>query len=737
MGSSIKIHHRACNLCEAICGLEITVENERITSIKGDKNDPLSKGHICPKAVALQDIYNDPDRLKQPVKKTKDGWQQISWEQAFDEVISAIKSTQKNYGNDAVAIYQGNPTVHNMEAMLYGPSFYRSLRTSNHYSATSVDQLPEQLVSLKMFGHSLMIPLADLDRTDFIIIIGANPVVSNGSMMTAPGVKKRLKSIQQRGGKVVVIDPRKTETAKMADQHLFITPGTDALLLLAMLQVVYDEKLGTLGSVADFVKNFEDIESLVKQYTPESVEKITGIEASHIRQLVRDFCGTPKATCYGRIGVSTHEFGTLTQWLIVVFNIITGKLDIEGGMMFSKPAIDVMKKRSAKSKGFADKHTRVSGLPNFSGEFPVAALAEEIMTEGSGQIKTLITHAGNPILSTPNGRQLESAFKSLDFMASIDFYINETTHLANIILPPLSILERPHYDLVFHSLAIQNTTTFSEPVFKAPKNTRSTADIYLELIWRFNTKDSYSKLMGWIKKIVVQKLGSEWIINRMLKRGFYGKSHGLTINKLKNNPSGIDLGALKPSLPKRLFTEDKKIDLAPEIFIEDMKRLENFISRTESQKNSAFDFLLIGRRDPRTNNSWLHNSHRMVKGKNRCTVLIHPEDAEKISITDGDEVVVQSRVGKLNIIASITDEMMPGVISIPHGWGHENPNIELSIAKDHVGVNVNLLTDEKFIDQCSGNAALNGVPVAVTAFKKSPNKKKNKTIDTMQKDLFE
>jgi anaerobic selenocysteine-containing dehydrogenase len=715
--NSNQTHYVACNLCEAICGLEIQLEDGQIKSIRGDKKDPVSKGHICPKAVALQDIHNDPDRLRTPIKKTVNGWQKISWSQAFDEVTSGLKRVQGQHGQNAVAVYLGNPTVHNMEALLFGPMFYRTLKTSNRYSATSVDQLPEQLVSLLMFGHSLLIPLPDLDHTDFHIIFGANPVVSNGSLMTAPGVTKRLKAIRERGGKLVVVDPRKTETAVIADQHLFIKPGSDVLMLLAMLHVVFNENLQTLGSVTDFTIGLEIIEDVVRDYPPEKVASETGVEPLEIRSLVRDFCAAGRASCYGRIGVSAQRFGTLTQWLITVFNIVTGNLDVAGGTMFSKPALDVLapdaRKKPSKTprKGFADKFSRVRNLPNFVGEFPVATLAEEITTSGQGQVRALVTNAGNPVLSTPHGKQLDEALGGLEFMVSIDIYLNETTRHADIILPPLSTLERSQYDLAFQTLAIRNGARFSQPVFKAGKEQRSDTQIFLELAWRMQSGTWFARATARLRNKILQGLGSDWIINKKLKQGPYFTSHGLDLKKLKQSPHGIDLGPLQPCLPGRLFSSDKTINLAPEEFVSDLHRLkENLPSASHA---TDLDLQLIGRRDPRSNNSWLHNSHRLVKGKERCLALVHPLDAESRNLQDGDLALVSSRVGTVRIPVALSEDMMPGVISIPHGWGHHIEGIELGIARQHAGVNTNILTDDYFLDSVSANAALNGVPVSL------------------------
>ncbi len=711
----------ACNLCEAICGLEIKLEDGQIKSIRGDKLDPISKGHICPKAVALQDIYNDPDRLRRPIRKIADGWQEISWSEAYDEVTSNLKSIQAQYGKDAVAVYLGNPTVHNLEALLFGPVFFRTLKTKNRYSATSVDQLPEQLVSLLMFGHSLLIPLPDLDRTDFHIIFGANPVVSNGSMMTAPGIAKRLKAIRERGGQLVVVDPRRTETAEIADLHLFIRPGSDVLMLLAMLHVVFSENLQTLGGAARFTKSVEIIEELVQGYQPEKVASFTGIEPGTLKTMVRNFCAAKSASCYGRIGVSTQQFGTLTQWLIMVFNIVTGNLDIPGGTMFSKPAFEVLTDGKPGKKGFADKVSRVRKLPDFNGEFPVATLAEEITTAGEGQVRALVTNAGNPVLSTPNGHQLDAALDSLDYMVSIDIYLNETSRHANIILPPLTGLERPHYDVVFQALSIRNGAKFSQPVYDASKDQRSDLQIFTELGWRMQSGTWFKKTTGWFKKELLQRLGSEWIINKKLKQGPYHKTHGLDLKKLKKNPHGIDLGPMQACLPERLFTPDETINLAPEVFVSELNKLADVFSAEMAISTPAeFDLQLIGRRDPRTNNSWFHNSHRMVKGKDRCLALIHPGDAETRHLCEGDMARVSSRVGSIRIPVAISDEMKPGVISIPHGWGHHADGIRLAIAGQHAGVNTNILTDDQFLDSLSGNAVLNGIPVSVTKESQEP-----------------
>src|SRR5687768_14049993 len=495
-------HYRACNLCEAICGIEITVQTDQRLDIRGDKDDPFSRGYICPKAAALQDIHYDKDRLRYPVRRTSNGWQRIGWSKAFDEVAHNLKRIHATHGRNSLATYLGNPTVHNYGAMLFAPGFIRSLHTRNRFSATSVDQLAHHLSAYLMFGHQLLLPVPDVDRTKFFLILGANPAVSNGSLMTAPGMNRRLREIRERGGKVILIDPRQNETARLADRHLFIRPGTDVLLLLALLHVVFDEHLTRLDQLAPITKGVETIRDLVAEFSPEQVTAITGINPTEIRMLAREFASAESAVCYGRIGVSTQEFGGVCQWLINVLNIVTGNFDRPGGAMFTLPAFDPVSapESLARRGSFGRRHSRVRNLPEFAGEFPVATLAEEILTDEAGQVKALVTLAGNPVLSTPNGRELDRAFASLQFMVSIDCYINETTSHANIILPPTSSLERGHYDIAFHVLAVRNTAKFSPPLFERVAGAKDDWEILLELQTRMSEGGLADRVKGSLMK---------------------------------------------------------------------------------------------------------------------------------------------------------------------------------------------------------------------------------------------
>lgn len=694
-------HYRACHLCEAICGLVIETEGDRVVSIRGDDDDPLSRGHICPKAVALRDIHEDPDRLRRPLKRVVDdegktAWQEISWEEALDATARRLVEISARHGVNAIGIYMGNPTVHNYGMMTHQGSLFRHFRTDNRFSATSVDQLPHHLASLWLFGHKLLFPIPDIDRTDYFLMLGANPLASNGSLWTVPDVKKRIKALTARGGKLVVIDPRRTETARLASEHHFISPGTDALFLLALLHTLFEEGLTRLAHLADFTTGLDAVALAVADFTPESVAGHTGISASDTRRIARELAGAGAGICYGRMGVSTQAYGTLCQWLIQIINIVTGNLDRPGGSLFTLPAVDQVSNVSP--GGFGRHRSRVRNLPEFDRELPVAALAEEITTPGKGQVRALFTGAGNPVLSTPNGRHLEEALGQLEFMVSLDPYLNETTRHADIILPPTSPLEHDHYDLAFHVNALRNTARYNEPVFNKPEGSLHDWEILAEL------GNRVSVLLG-LEPLPLTP--PDRIIEMGLQAGPY-RDRPVTLETLKANPSGIDLGPLQPQLPGRLRTKDQIIRCDTPEPLADLARL-----REEFSQPHHGLLKLIGRRHVRSNNSWMHNYHRLVKGRERCTLLMHPSDMKRRDIGDGSRVIVSSRTGAVQLAVEASEDIMPGVVSLPHGYGHNRPGIRMAVAQEHAGVSCNDITDERALDALSGNAALNGVLVSV------------------------
>ncbi|MEH6584229.1 MAG: molybdopterin oxidoreductase family protein [Halioglobus sp.] len=702
-------HYRACHLCEAICGLVIETEGEQILSIKGDKDDPLSRGHICPKAIALIDIHEDPDRLRGPVKrvtndKGEPSWEDISWQEALDTTAARLVEITQRDGINALGVYLGNPTVHNYGMMTHQSNLLGHFRTNNRFSATSVDQLPHHLASLWLFGHKNLFPIPDIDRTDYFLMLGANPLASNGSIWTVPDIRKRIKALTARGGKLVLIDPRRTETAEFASEHHFIKPGTDVLFLLAVLNTIFSKGLADPAQLSDYTRGLDVVAAAITDFTPDFAARHTGIPADTIITIARDLAAAKAGICYGRLGVSVQTYGALNQWLIQLLNIATGNLDRPGGSLFTLPAVDQVANSSP--GGFARHHSRVRGLPEFDRELPAAALAEEITTPGEGQIRALFTGAGNPVLSTPNGRQLDEALASLEFMVSLDPYLNETTRHADIILPPTSPLEHDHYDLAFHGNAIRNTARHSEAVFDKPADSLHDWEIFTEL------GNRVAVLLG---KEPGAAIAPDQIIDMGLQMGPYsaaqGSEHALTMATLRDNPSGIDLGELQPQLPGRLRSKDQLIHCDTPEPLADLARVR--AEFTDDNQDNAL--CLIGRRHVRSNNSWMHNYHRLVKGKGRCTLLMHPQDMQARELDDGMQVAIQSRTGNVQVAVEASDDVMPGVVSLPHGFGHDRAGVRMAIATRHAGVSCNDLTDELYLDALSGNAAVNGVPVTVSA----------------------
>ena len=703
--TSTRTHHRVCHLCEAMCGLVIQTEGDKVTDVRGDKDDPLSRGHVCPKAVALQDIHEDPDRLRKPMKRirTAPGEYQhveIEWSEALDLAADALASTIEKQGIDAIGAYFGNPSVHNYGMLTHQRNLFRHIRTRNRFSATSVDQLPHHLVSLWCFGHMLLHPIPDVDRTHYFLMLGANPLASNGSIWTVPDVRQRLKVLKSRGGKLVVVDPRRTETAELASEHLFIRPGSDAAFLLAMIHVLFRDDLVVPGPLGDFTDGLDEVAAAVSELSPDWAAPLTGIEADDIVRIAHELAEAEAGICYGRMGVSTQAYGALCQWAIQVINVATGHLDKPGGSLFTRPAMDQVV--NTNPGGFGRFASRGRGLPEFNYELPAATMVDEIRTEGEGQIRLMFTGAGNPVLSTPNGRALDEALEEVDFMISVDPALNETTRHADVILPPTSPLEHDHYDIAFHNLAIRNTARYSPAVFVKPEGAMHDWEIFSELGARVAARLNLEPMPTY---------PPDRMVDAALKSGPYGEHTDwqLSIDKLKAHPSGIDLGPLEPSCPERLQTPNQRIQLAiPEVLAD----IERFVKDTDV---AGDHYRLIGRRHVRDNNSWMHNHHRLMKGKPRCQLLMHPDDVAKEGWQSGMVVTIASRVGAIDAELAASDEMMPGVVSLPHGYGHGLAGTRGEVASRHAGVSCNDITDEQFVDQLSGNAAVNGVSVRLSA----------------------
>jgi len=713
-----RVVYRTCTLCEACCGIEVHVDGGCVTAIAGDQHDPSSQGYICAKAGALKDLHEDPDRLRQPIRRTATGWEPLSWRDAFAYAAEGILAAQRRHGNDAVAIYLGEPVVHNLGALLFGETLVAALGTKKRFSANSLDQFPKQLVCHWMYGSGLFVSVPDVDRTDYMLILGANPVVSNGSLMTAPGMPARLRRIRERGGRVVVIDPRHTETARLADEHHFIRPGTDPLLLAALIHILFAEGRIRTGRLGAFVDGLAVVEQAVAAFAPEAASERVGIGPETIRAIARAFADAPRAVCYGRMGTNTVPFGTTTSWLIEVLNIITGNLDRPGGAMFANPPVDVIRLQPPTQRGRWRSRTR--GTPEFMGELPTATLAEEIETPGDGQIRALVTLAGNPVLSSPAGHRLSDALRTLDHLVSIDFYLNETTRHAHVILPPVGPLERDHFDVAFQLFAVRNGAHWSPAVFDPPPDARSDADILVALASRLHWGRGGLGRVQALALRALLALGSERAsriaLDLALRASPYGNGirpwrNGLTLKRLRRAVHGVDLGPLQPSLPDRLPARAdrgaRRIELAPREVVADMARLR------ESLAHRPPALVLIGRREARTVNSWSHNLPSLVTGPLRCVLDMHPADAAARGIGPGDRVRISSRVGVVEVPVRLTNGVMPGVVVLPHGYGHRGDGIQLAVAAAHAGVSINDLTDPAEIDPLSGNAVLNGFPVRI------------------------
>jgi anaerobic selenocysteine-containing dehydrogenase len=690
---------RICPLCEACCGLELKITGNRIDSIRGDDADVFSKGYICPKAVALKDLHEDPDRLREPLIKRNGAFVSATWEEALAEIALRLPAIQAAHGKDSVAVTVGNPAAHKIGLLMYFSRLARALGTKNIFSASTLDQMPKQLSSGLMFGSWLSIPVPDIDHSDLLIVIGANPVVSNGSLWTVPNFRGKAKELKARGGKLIVIDPRRSETAAIADEHHFIRPSSDVFLLAAIVHTLFDEHLIRLRHLQDHVQGTDAIKVAVQVFTPELGAQQCGISALAIRGLARQLAGAERAALYGRIGTCTQRFGTVASWLVDVINVLTGHLDHEGGAMFPKAPAFATNSFGEPNKGkgitTGRHHSRVSNAPEIYGELPMGLLAEEIETAGPGQIKSLITVASNPVLSAPDGERLSKALSNLDFMVSIDIYINETSRFADVILPGLSPLEEAHYDVAFPQFSYRNQARFSPAVFMPPSHHLPEWQVLARL----------AEIAGGPAASSVPS--PQDLLDTQLKNGPYAEM-GMSLAKIKASPHGIDLGALQPRIPEALRTRSGKIELAPPSLIADLALASAMLSE------AIPDLVIIGRRQVRSNNSWMHNLPTLAKGPFRCTALVNAHDAAKFGLANGSMATITT-TKSITVQVEISDEMMPGVISLPHGWGHDKAGAKLQIAEQRPGVNLNELLDASLLDPLSGNAVLSGVAVRICA----------------------
>lgn len=726
--SNKQFHYRTCHLCETMCGIEVEHDGTQILAIRGDKNDVLSKGNICPKATGLQDIHNCPDRLRKPIKRVRknpqqkshdDTWVEIEWDEALEYAASELARIQQTHGADSVASYAGRSTAHNMGALLATQPTRDIIGSRNIYTGSTVDQMPHNFVWYHMFGHQFLCTIPDINRTDYYLMLGTNPKISNGAQMsTGANPYKKLNAIRERGGKCVLLDPRRTESVKYVDEHFFIKPHSDALFLIGVLKTVFDCGLDRLGRMAGHVKGLDQVKRAIAGFELDQISAATGIARDDIERIAVEFASAKTAVCYGRTGISMVDFAGLTQWLMQVLNVVTGNMDEIGGMTFPQPAIDSLNL----SRSSWDRYrSRVSDRPEFSDEFPLIVLGEEILTPGNGQVRALLGFAGNMVLSMADGNHSEKALNALEFYVAIDMYRNETTRFADVILPPCGPFEKSHYDFFYHLYDTINWAKFSPKLFDTPESRWSDWEIFTELLGRFAYKRERNPLKkGLINvahRFVRRFITPELVTDLGLRFGRYGsglnpfKRGGLSLKRLKDNPHGVYLGEHGYTFPEGLWTEDKKVDLAPAVIIRDLPRLKRTHIDAPAT-DSEFDLRIISRLTNRTL-GWMHHSYRLVKGKNPCELMVNPQDARVRGLEEGAVVRVSSRAGQVELPLVITEDIMPGVVCMPHLWGHGRKNTQQSVANGNPGVSMNDLTDVNYFDQLTGNAIVNGVPVKV------------------------
>jgi anaerobic selenocysteine-containing dehydrogenase len=742
--TTTETRYRICPLCEACCGLDVQVADGKVVAIRGKADDVFSHGYICPKGFALKDLHEDPDRLRQPLVRRDGQLQPASWEEAFQEIERRLVPILERDGRDAVALSVGNPAAHKASLLLYFQRLARALGSKNVYSASTLDQMPKQLASGWMFGTGLSVAVPNIDRCDFLLILGANPMASNGSLWTVTDFRGRAKALRARGGQIVVVDPRRTETAAIADAHHFIRPGADVFFLAALVNTVFAEDLARPGRLAEWTNGIDAVREAVSPFTPEEVAARCGIAAETTRTLARQLAATERACVYGRIGTCTQSFGTLASWLVDVLNVLTGHLDSPGGAMFPKAAAFAPNTHGQSGVGrgvSTGRHvSRVSGAPEVLGELPMTLMAEEMETPGPGQVKALITVASNPVLSSPGGPRLARALDSLEFMVSLDIYLNETTRHADVILPGVSPLEDEHYDVSFPQFSHRNHARYSPPVFPLGEGQRPEWENLLRLIAIVRGGGAKADVLALDDELLAQEVhkqagahapavlaalaasgrrGPDRLVDLALRTGPYGdrfglKAEGLNLDKVMAAPAGIDLGALEPRIPELLRTPSGRIELAPPACLSDLGRARAQLDEP------APGLVIIGRRDVRSNNSWMHNLHTLAKGPERCTVLMHPTDAQRLGLADGTLARISARSDSAEPERSVTapvvvtTDLMPGVISLPHGWGHDKSGAKLRVAAERPGANLNAVLDERLRDPLSGNAVLSGVAVDVS-----------------------
>lgn len=723
------LHRRTCPLCEGMCGITVTREGNRVTAIRPDKDNVWSRGHMCPKGTTLGELHDDPDRIRVPMIREGERWREASWDEAFAQIETLVAETRARRGEARIASYTGNMSGKGYDAGRYMMLLHGLARFAQSYSSSTVDQQPKNVSAFLMYGNMWKIPIPDVDQTDLLVVIGGNPAESKGSLFSHRDVMGAIRSLRARGGKVIVIDPVQTRTAEAADAWIPIRPGADAALLLGVLHVLFAEDRVTLGALDGLVEGMDVLRDVASRFAPERVAAFCGIEASAIRELAHAISDAPRAAIYGRIGTCTQSFGTLASWLVDALAIATGNMDRVGGLMWSTqvaPHLDLMPPYPATGSVMGPA-SRVRGVASVLGQYPSSCLAEEIDTEGPGQIHGLVSLGANPVLSAPGSERLDAALAGLDVMVSLDIYVNETTRHAHVILPSPSLLSQAHWDMWAWPWALTSGGHYSPPLFEDTDRPQEwEVMIRLGAILGGHRDPDLAALddnyfggmcdaVGIDRAVAFEALpdhGSERILDLCIRTGPFGdrfgaNPDGLTLAHFKAEPGGMLFGPARPQGRAAISTPSGKIEIAHTHFLQDLVRLEDALT------HAVPELVLVSRRQLRSLNSWMHNIGSLVSGKPRCTLQIHENDAARLGIRPGQDVRITSQAGSIVAPAEITRKIRPGVVSLPHGWGHEPQDIRLDVAKRHQGSNFNALAPANMIDPASGNAVVNGIPVDV------------------------
>lgn len=723
------LHHRTCPLCEGMCGVTVKVEGGQVATVRPNRQDVWSQGHVCPKGTTLGALHDDPDRLRTAMVRDGSEWKSASWDTALERLEELAEGVRNRHGPHAFAAYGGNMAGKDATLSRYTGLMLATSGIQQVYSSGTVDQHPKNLSAMLMFGNEWKIPIPDLDNTDLFVIFGGNPAASKGSIFSHRDVMGAMRDLRARGGRVIVIDPVRTKTAQAADQWIGLKPGTDAALMLGVAHVLFARGAVRLRHLDGLIEGLDALRDVAGEFSPQVVAPFCGIEASIIEDLADELIRTDRSAIYGRIGTCTQSFGTLASWMIDVLAILTGNLDRRGGSMWSRPAASLVDMLATLPDGMpvVMGKSRVRGVPAVLGQFPASCMAEEIATPGPGQIKGLVTFAANPALSAPDSGKLAQALPLLECMVSLDNYINETTRHAHVILPSPSFLESAHFDMWSWIFCLTSGGHYSPPVFPPvdrPDHWRIVARVGAIIGGQPGADidamdDGYFRALATGRGIdpdlaitALPERGPARILDLAIRAGPFGDrfgavAGGLSLDSFRNQPDGVIIGPATPQAQEGFATSSGKIEIAPALILSDIPRLKLALGANDPA------LVLVSRRHLRSMNSWMHNVDTLVKGKDRCTVQMHSADAATRGLEGGDLVTLTSAAGSIVVPMEIDDDIRPGVVSMPHGWGHSDAQTHLSVAKVHPGANTNVLSPGTLVDVISGNAVLNGIPVEI------------------------